>query len=380
MSVDSIHLTRSKLYEQVWKTPITKLAKEYDISDVGLAKLCKRHFIPIPGRGYWAKKRHNRVLPKQPKLPALNSKNKHLNHITISKKEEPLSSKSEVDVITVFEKSPENLITIDYSSAPTNPIVIRTGKSMRSSKPDNRGVFIPKAKNCLDIKTSSDSISRAVHIMDSLLNALESRGARCTNKYYKFSDTNILAIELNDIQIEVSLEEIIKRIKHVCSPQEEARVKRDPYYRYKLPEFDYIPTGNLTLKMHHIWDYKGRKSWSDAKIQRLDNCLNDFLISFQKATIYLKEQENNRKLEELARQQAREKQEEFEKQKAEEQKRVNQLIVDCENWQQSQRIRQYIGEVENKNSKPKEWRKWALEQADRIDPLTENPKSILDKD
>jgi hypothetical protein len=40
----------------VWKTPITRLAKEYGLSDVGLAKICKKHDIPRPPRGYWAKK------------------------------------------------------------------------------------------------------------------------------------------------------------------------------------------------------------------------------------------------------------------------------------------------------------------------------------
>lgn len=32
------------------------LAKEYGISDVGLAKICKKLHIPVPGRGYWANK------------------------------------------------------------------------------------------------------------------------------------------------------------------------------------------------------------------------------------------------------------------------------------------------------------------------------------
>ena len=33
-----------------------KLAKKCDLYDVGLAKTCKKLKIPLPGRGYWAKK------------------------------------------------------------------------------------------------------------------------------------------------------------------------------------------------------------------------------------------------------------------------------------------------------------------------------------
>ena len=52
----TIQLKRVDLYEQAWSIPMTKLAKQYQISDVGLAKICKKLKIPVPGRGYWAKK------------------------------------------------------------------------------------------------------------------------------------------------------------------------------------------------------------------------------------------------------------------------------------------------------------------------------------
>ena len=48
-------MRRSELYEKVWSTPITKLAAEFGVSDVGLAKACRRHAVPVPQRGHWAK-------------------------------------------------------------------------------------------------------------------------------------------------------------------------------------------------------------------------------------------------------------------------------------------------------------------------------------
>ncbi len=48
-------MKRSKLYEMVWQQPMTKVAAELGLSDVGLAKLCRRHSIPVPPRGHWAK-------------------------------------------------------------------------------------------------------------------------------------------------------------------------------------------------------------------------------------------------------------------------------------------------------------------------------------
>lgn len=62
-------MKRSELYERVWQTPLSKLGPELGFSDVGLAKLCKRHDIPVPPVGYWAKLAAGRQPPRPP-LPA----------------------------------------------------------------------------------------------------------------------------------------------------------------------------------------------------------------------------------------------------------------------------------------------------------------------
>jgi hypothetical protein len=59
---------REELYEKVWAQPIQKLAKEYRVSDVALAKACKRRRVPVPGRGYWAKKAAGKAVPNRPPL------------------------------------------------------------------------------------------------------------------------------------------------------------------------------------------------------------------------------------------------------------------------------------------------------------------------
>lgn len=59
-----MNLTRIQLYEMVWKDPMTKVASTLSMSDVGLAKLCRRHQIPTPTRGYWAKLAAGRNVPQ----------------------------------------------------------------------------------------------------------------------------------------------------------------------------------------------------------------------------------------------------------------------------------------------------------------------------
>ncbi len=46
---------REKLYEEVWKEPVSVVSKRYGVSDTALAKACRRLNVPLPPRGYWAK-------------------------------------------------------------------------------------------------------------------------------------------------------------------------------------------------------------------------------------------------------------------------------------------------------------------------------------
>ena len=39
----------------VWEEALSKLAPKLGLSDVGLRKICKRHNIPLPPQGYWAR-------------------------------------------------------------------------------------------------------------------------------------------------------------------------------------------------------------------------------------------------------------------------------------------------------------------------------------
>lgn len=70
--MNPITLTRAELYELVWETPTSHLAKQFGLSDVGLAKTCTRLDIPRPSYGYWARKSAGGSVERTP-LPACDS-------------------------------------------------------------------------------------------------------------------------------------------------------------------------------------------------------------------------------------------------------------------------------------------------------------------
>jgi hypothetical protein len=70
--VNPIKLTRAELYDPVWETPTSHLAKQFGLSDVGLAKTCTRLDIPRPSYGYWARKSAGGSVERTP-LPACDT-------------------------------------------------------------------------------------------------------------------------------------------------------------------------------------------------------------------------------------------------------------------------------------------------------------------
>lgn len=53
--MDLQEVNREDLYGQVWKEPMTKVAKKYGVSSSYLARVCETLGVPRPERGYWAK-------------------------------------------------------------------------------------------------------------------------------------------------------------------------------------------------------------------------------------------------------------------------------------------------------------------------------------
>ena len=70
---DHLRLTREELHNLVWAKPMTEVAKDFQISDRAMAKICARKQVPVPPRGHWAKKSAGKDVPK-PSLPEFVAK------------------------------------------------------------------------------------------------------------------------------------------------------------------------------------------------------------------------------------------------------------------------------------------------------------------
>lgn len=95
---------RTQLYNEIWKEPMTTVAKRYGVSDNGLRKRCVKLEIPLPPVGYWAKVKAGVEVPPKPKLPPIK-----IQPETIVVTETKGTHTHEIEFINLSDKSTEEL-------------------------------------------------------------------------------------------------------------------------------------------------------------------------------------------------------------------------------------------------------------------------------
>ncbi len=270
MSYHSISLHRHELYKLVWSEPMARLAKNYGLSDVGLAKICKKYNIPRPGRGYWARKQAGErvTITRLPKKD---------NNPIISIRVYPASpSKDKARRSNLPVQVPKNICVPEELNNP-HPLVMKTIGILESAKTDDTGVLTPPKKECLDVRVSRECLDRALRIIDTLIKALTEVGFTIS------VSGGATLVRIGDVYFEISLREELKR-KRLRAAEHDL----DGYYRfgYNLYADRAVPSGSLFLMIDDQevrYHMASRRTWRDSETRRLEDCLRSFIYGLIKA-------------------------------------------------------------------------------------------------
>ena len=287
-------ITRRALYDLVWSKPLTTLAAEFGISDVGLAKICQRHRITTPERGYWAKVAAGKPVKQIRYTPAPG---KEINKVVINASISTLPG----EVVEIMRRQREAKAERDairrqtyaspgvapsVASVPTkehadlHPAIRATAKALRRA-PDKDGTVSATGTGLCGVTVGTASAERAIAILDGLARALEERGGRLEPK------NNSMECLVGDgpDRIGFTLIEVTRNVKHEpteaeLAEEERRRRKRErswhageywPYER-SYPEHDIIRTGELVVEAAGYGDGL-RRRWADGKRQSLEAIL-----------------------------------------------------------------------------------------------------------
>lgn len=162
--VRQVKLSREELYALVWSKPMTKVAAGIGISDVALAKTCKRLGIPTPPQGYWLRA-GQRPMPKP--LPKATGGQEDVVFSVTDKPEVakyvPPESFSESSRVGDDLNKSVGLVKDAY----------RTLKSARVDK----GLLVPSyGAAILDVRVSKEQLERGLLIFDAVIRATQELG------------------------------------------------------------------------------------------------------------------------------------------------------------------------------------------------------------
>ena len=286
MTEETRQLTRRGLYDLVWKTPVDTLSKEMGLSGRGLAKLCDRHSIPVPPRGYWAQKAAGKKV-KRPPLLELDGTNKPeiILNLSVSDKAGNSGSTDGNDgpnpYKEFFEKQLGELGAIEPRKQLRKPHPIIAGWLKEEEAVCQRarnsiyggGYFVAKHATSLG--------RRRLRILDVILRELERRG--CTIEIDNRREEN-LSFRLGHDRVEFTVSERIRQIRRRLTDEEKAERSYSSQEWTQTRE----PSGNLILKMSTYGPDGIPKSWEDETDRPLEAQISQMLAGLLTTLAYVR--------------------------------------------------------------------------------------------
>lgn len=367
MSDRYIKLTREELYEKLWCKPTTQVAEEFGMSDVAVAKICKKFNIPKPSRGYW-QQIHVGGRPKRLALPKASSRVP--KHVLIDVRTKPTRFQIvDAESLTRIqsESDPANRISVAMSLRNSHPLVSATRKAMQPANIDDFARLL-RDRNCLDVRVSRRTLRRALLIMNALAKAIESRDCSIKIMTESWPGTYIV---VGEERVKVYLWEKVTRIENREPPRSGYGWQRKPWVA--------TPTGRLSFVIEDYSSDGARKRWSDGKQQPLEKQLNDVMAGIWTIAEELRVKRALRKEAIQCDLEAQHRREEEERLRKEEECRRRALEMMAESWIKSQNLRAFLQAYENQiessqgqippDSPDGRWLVWARLHADRLDPF-----------
>ena len=362
----TITLSRKQLFDLVWEKPLSRLAEELQVSDVGIAKMCKRLNIPRPAQGHWVRVRLGREV-QRPRLP----QHEGPNAVELPRVRRRL----------VVDRDGRDVPAVKVPSRLHNPhpIVERLRAELNAARVDHNGRLAPGRRGGLVVEVGEQSKSRALLIANTFLRSLEERSIVVVEGQGFKSRA---ALSNGEAQVTVSIREKLRRVNHELTDEERAREARSGWSWHR--KYDFHPTGELRIQLDDVEFLKVRKSWSDGKRAKIEEKLGAAVLGVEFALAAIAEQEREWAAARKRRDEEHRLRQEAKRQREDQARKVAQLEALARQWEASGRIRRFIEAVRVVHSRDvavdpfKEWLAWANSTADSIDPTRKPIESLLE--
>ena len=356
-------LSRQELYDLVWSKPMITLAKEFNLSDNGLRKICKKNDIPMPNAGYWAKVKFGKKTTKI-KLP--KSKNNPEKLIEIDVVENKVKTvKYNTSSLPQILNNKDLKFTV--SSLLDNPdkLVIETQNKLSKSFKgyDNPDVdMVCTYRGALGLEVSRSILPRVLRLYDNLIK-------NCKTLNYSFvadgKDTKIISDENDSDCVNIFIREKCNAIDHISKNGWKTR--------------SLTPNGKLCVKISVNYSpFEFIDSNKGSLEEQIPNILAKIQSSIQERKDWRIQCEINRIERERQKEIARKRHLRMEYELS----RFVDFYNEAHRWKKYIVLKEYYEMIESESKesgKYKEWLEWAKDKLDWYNPKVNKKDELLDK-
>ncbi|QWG22209.1 hypothetical protein KMZ93_19825 [Bradyrhizobium sediminis] len=366
-------LTREQLYDLVWSEPLQRLGKQIGISDVGLAKQCRNIGVPLPITGYWNKLHAGKPVTKAELPPrdlgtvkCVEIKGSLGPELLVRIKGEPgIASDAESETIEVLtERFRKRLgkVTVPRNFTRTHPRIaklLEKDEAVRQKRATERFYW-------RDPKFESPFERRRLRVLNGLFLGFASVGG---GGWVMGDNARELSANVGEIRVGFDLD----HGKRKGNGRGSAQIITDANEKLFL-----------TVQHHSGVPLGVPTQWSDEEGSPLEDRITDIIVGMAVAGEHLHRRwvaerlawERERR-EEAAREERKRVEaaarRERERLAAIAQAKIDGLLRDAGAWREAANIRAYVDAVrqsaDGNMTVFDDWAKWALAEADRIDPI-----------
>ena len=349
-------LSRRELHDLVWSEALSELAKRYEISDVGLAKICKRLGVPRPTRGYWAR----------------NEKTRRDTRVEL-----PPQDGEDPTVVLVRRTAPRGnvprvvrpAVGVSRSLRNPHPLVSKLNQSRAKSMPPSRhDLVVLRRDDVPDVSVSGPLWSRGLRILDALFKALESRGHSVSVSVTRGRRAHTIAT-IYDTDLTLRLRERLETRPVAPSGGSPGGTSREV-------GLGSVPgnlrlTGQLELRILGLEGTGTRQSWGDSKSARLEERLGQAIVDIERAACVEAERSRRWAAQRKKWEEERALAEGEARRRAAEALRVENLRTKAGEMAEAQQIRALAAAVERsaRSEDASRWVIWVRGVAEMLDPV-----------
>lgn len=348
----TIKLTRRDIFQDIWDRPIHTVAKEYGISDVGLAKVCRRLDLPTPPQGHWATDEKSRSDP--PALPPAPAGKGEVVEVRVPN--------CEPTVVSIAEPS----VSVPKTLRSARPLIVSTRNELKSALPNEYGRVSSSAADVLDVSVSPAQVDRALRLVQALILALEKIGAHVEVQGNHNGKFETLAVIENE-KVRISVNE----------PSNQ-RYGRPDDKRYAYRTYTFVPSGRLEIVIDEHGSTGFAKSARDGVSKRnIESKLGKLLVGIVACARLKRIERVEREAEDARRALVREERERIERIEAYNRWLREDLVSKARKHADATMVLELVrsleasGRLAGAHDSLKTWATWAKQAAAELDPLAD---------